>query len=213
MLGAVSARLAIFDFDGTLADTWPWFLRILDDTAVRFGFRRVDTEEAQRLRGRGGREIIRALEVPWRKLPSIATYMRQRAAAEVEALVLFPGAAAMLHAVAGAGTRVAIVSSNAEETIRHVLGPELVAKIAIFECGASMFGKPAKFRKALRRSGMPRADAIAIGDEVRDIDAAREVGIASGGVAWGFATAELLRSSGATHVVESFEALRELLVG
>lgn len=212
MLGAVSARLAIFDFDGTLADTWPWFLRILDDTAARFGFRRVDAEEAHRLRARGGREIIRELEVPWRKLPSIATYVRQRAAAEVEQLALFPGAAAMLHAVASAGTTVAIVSSNSEETIRHVLGPELVKQIAIFECGASMFGKPAKFRKALRRSGTPKADAIAIGDEVRDIDAAREVGIASGGVAWGFATAELLRSSGATHVVESFEALRALLV-
>ncbi len=207
------ARLAIFDFDGTLADTWPWFLRILDDTAVRFGFRRVDAREAQRLRGCGGREIIRALEVPWRKIPSIATYMRQRAAAEVEQLVLFPGAAAMLRAVAGAGATVAIVSSNTEETIRHVLGPELVARIAIFECGASMFGKPAKLRKALRRSGMPRADAIAIGDEERDIDAAREVGIASGAVAWGYASAELLRSSGATHVVESFDALRELLVG
>ena len=33
--------LAIFDLDGTLADSFPWFLRTINDVADRFGFRRV----------------------------------------------------------------------------------------------------------------------------------------------------------------------------
>jgi phosphoglycolate phosphatase len=208
----VRRRLAIFDFDGTLADTWPWFLGVLDDMAGRFKLRRVDAREAERLRGCGNREILRALEVRWWRLPAIARYLRRRAATDVEQIVLFPGAAEMLRDIAGAGVTVAIVSSNTEAAIRRVLGPELAAAVAIFECGASLFGKPSKFRDALRQSGVSRADAIAIGDEERDIAAAREVGIASGAVLWGYASAELLRRSGATYVFESFAALRDVLL-
>jgi len=107
---------------------------------------------------------------------------------------------------------VAIVSSNSEETIRHVLGAETAPTVAIYECGASLFGKPTKLRRALRRSGVAPADAIAIGDELRDIEAAHAVGIPSGAVLWGIATPDLLRRSGAAHVFDGFEALRELLL-
>ncbi len=209
---ALSPRLAIFDFDGTLADTWPWFLAVLDDAAVRFRFRRIDAHEAERLRGCGAREILRALEIRWWRVPSIARYMRHRAAADLDRIALFPDAAEMLRAVATAGVTIAIVSSNREATIRHVLGAELAAAVAIYECGAALFGKPRKFRDAIRRGRCAAADAIAIGDEVRDIDAATEVGIAAAGVAWGYAHAEALRRAGAAHVFESFGALRTFLV-
>lgn len=33
--------LVILDFDGTLADSWPWLLGVLDDTATRFGLHRL----------------------------------------------------------------------------------------------------------------------------------------------------------------------------
>ena len=38
-------QLAIFDFDGTLADSSDWFLRNFDDMADRFGFRRIADAE------------------------------------------------------------------------------------------------------------------------------------------------------------------------
>ena len=51
---------------------------------------------------------------------------------------------------------------------------------------ASGFGKAKKFRNVLRKAGIPRAAAIAVADEVRDIEAARAEGISFGAVAWGF---------------------------
>jgi len=33
--------LVIFDLDGTLVDSFPWFLRTINDVADYFGFRRV----------------------------------------------------------------------------------------------------------------------------------------------------------------------------
>jgi phosphoglycolate phosphatase len=56
-----------------------------------------------------------------------------------------------------------------------------------------MFGKAAKFRKVPKRTGIAAAAAIAIGDEVRDGEAAAQAGIAFGAVAWGYANSEALR--------------------
>lgn len=70
-------RLAIFDFDGTLADSFPWFLSIMDQMADEFRFRRITPEEVGALSSLESREIIRRLDVPMWKLPLIATHMRK----------------------------------------------------------------------------------------------------------------------------------------
>jgi len=55
--------LLIFDLDGTLADSFPWFLRNVNDVADRFGFRRIADGDVESLRHAGSREILRRLEV------------------------------------------------------------------------------------------------------------------------------------------------------
>ena len=64
--------LAIFDLDGTLVDSFPWFLRTINDVSDRFGFRRVAHEDVERLRHASTREILDFLDVPLWKLPAIA---------------------------------------------------------------------------------------------------------------------------------------------
>ena len=48
------------------------------------------------------------------------------------------------------------------------------ALISLFACGASMFGKAAKFRAILERTGVAADNAICIRDEVRDGEAGRD---------------------------------------
>ena len=48
--------LAIFDFDGTLADSFPWFISSLDQTADHFGLKRVDPNEIESLREMSSRD-------------------------------------------------------------------------------------------------------------------------------------------------------------
>jgi phosphoglycolate phosphatase len=50
-----------------------------------------------------------------------------------------------------------------------------------------------------------------IGDEARDIDAARAAGIASGAVAWGYADIESLRSRQPTEVFMTFDEIANRL--
>jgi phosphoglycolate phosphatase len=69
--------LIIFDLDGTLADSFPWFRRHVNDVADRFKFRRVTEDDIETLRHSGSREILAHLEVPRWKLPWIARHMRR----------------------------------------------------------------------------------------------------------------------------------------
>ena len=132
--------LAIFDLDGTLADSFPWFLRNVNDVADRFGFRRMVDDEVDELRHAGSREIIRRLEVPVWKLPMIARHMRRMKADHLDGIPLFPGVEPMLRTLRDGGVTLALVSSDHEANARRLLG-EAASLFAHFDCGASLFGK------------------------------------------------------------------------
>ena len=204
--------LAIFDFDGTLADSWRLMGRAIVDAADRFGYRSPSAEEAEALRGMDNRAVMRALGVRVWQLPAIATHMRAVAAAQADQVRLFEGVDRMMQALADGGVRVAVVSSNAEATIRTVLGADLASKVSAYACGASLFGKARKFTRVVRGLSVEPARAVAIGDEARDIEAATVAGIASGAVTWGYATRELLVACRPTHVFESVDDVVTTLV-
>jgi phosphoglycolate phosphatase len=204
--------LAILDLDGTLADSLPWFRRHVNDVADRFGFRRIAEDDIEPLRRAGPREILKRLAVPRWKVPSIARHMRRLKAAHLDEIPLFPGAGPMLRALDAGGLTLALVSSDAEENARHQLGDANARLFAEFACGASLFGKAAKFRRVVKRAGVAPGRAIAIGDEVRDIEAARAAGIACGAVTWGYAAPETLRALAPDLVFDRMEDIARRLL-
>jgi phosphoglycolate phosphatase len=203
----VRRRLVIFDIDGTLVDSFPWFASILNDVADRYRFRRVGPHEIETLRGLGAREIMRTLGVPAWKVPLIAAHMHKRKAQALDGMRLFDGTERMLRDLHAKGIQLAAVSSDTETNVRAALGPELAALIGHFECGASLFGKAAKFRKVLAAAGCAPAEAMAIGDEIRDLEAARAVGVAFGAVGWGYTRPDALRSR---HPDEMFATMEQI---
>ncbi len=200
-------ELVIFDFDGTLADSAAWMMRAVNPMARRYGFKTVTDEEIEMLRGRSTREVIRYLGVsPW-KLPLIARAGKKLMAADAHTIPLFPETEKMLRALHAAGVKIAVVSSNSETVIRRVLGEELGNLISLYACGASLFGKARKF-KQVTRQGVARDKIICIGDETRDIEAARAVGLDCGAVGWGYAKPSILAQHGPT---VSFNSMSEII--
>ena len=195
----------IFDLDGTLVDSFPWFLRNINDTADKFGFCRVPDDEIASLRHSGLRENFERLEVPPRKLPAIVRHMRRLKAEQAASIALFPGVEPMLRTLAAAGLRLAVVSSDREANARRQLGADIAALFATFDCGASLFGKTTKLRRAVRRAGVHAQDVIAIGDEIRDIEAARAAGIACAAVTWGYSAPDALLALKPDMVFERME--------
>jgi phosphoglycolate phosphatase len=202
-------RLAIFDFDGTLADSFPWFRGVVNRLADEHGFRRVEDHEVETLRSHSARQVAGHLGVPLWKMPLIARQMRQLMAEDIARIPLFPGVDRLLRGLSDRGIRLAIVSSNSFRNVRRVLGPDNAALIQHCSCGAALFGKRSKLREVLRDSGIPAREAICIGDEIRDQEAARAEGIAFGAVTWGYTDPASLRAQAPEELFASLEEILE----
>lgn len=185
-------RFAIFDFDGTLADSYPWFAARFNSLAERFGCRRVEPDELEQMRGLHTRQILARIGLPLWKLPALIAHVRREIGAEAAHIPLFDGIAPALGALHAAGVRLAVVSSNNESTVRQVLGEALAAQIDRYSCGSSIFGKAAHFRRVVKQLDAVPAQVLCIGDELRDLEAARTAGLDFAGVAWGYTRAESL---------------------
>lgn len=209
----MTRKLVIFDLDGTLSDSFPWFLRIVNTVADRHGFRRIAVHEIDMVRGKGSREIVKFFQVPAWKLPIIARDMRRLKRDHLHDIPLFPGVDRLLQRLAAKGIATAMVSSDDEENVRRALGPDNARLISYYACGASVFGKARKFRRVLKLSGIAAADAICIGDEVRDIEAARKAGIPFGAVSWGYATPQALQALGPEEMFDSMDDMIARLAG
>lgn len=200
-------RLAIFDFDGTLADSFPFFIDVFDQLAERHGFDRIDADSIPRLRGCNARELMTHVGLPAWKLPQVArdftTLMREN----VRSVRCFEGIDEVLAHLSRAGVSIAVVSSNSEDNVKAVLGPENARCIGHFECGMSIFGKASRLDKVRRKAAMPANETLYIGDQQTDHEAARHAGIAFGAVAWGYGTPESLRRQAPE---EEFAHVRDL---
>lgn len=200
-------RLAIFDFDGTLADSFPFFVRVFNQLARRHGFKEMDPALAHSYRGYSPRQIMSHVGLPAWKLPLVAKDFIALMRDNVSAIKPFDGVSEVLAHLAGSGVKLAIVSSNSEENVRTVLGTESARLIGCFECGMSIFGKPKRIVKALDESGIRNHEAIYIGDQTIDLEASRKVGVAFGAVSWGYGTIESLRAQAPE---EEFAAVADL---
>lgn len=190
--GGPPIRLVIFDFDGTLSDSGDWFLSVIDQLATRFNFRTVAPDQVEMLRHKSSREVIDFLGISRWKMPLIARHLRKLVGLHAHQIELFPGTPDLLERLAATGVKIALVTSNSEANARKILGAQHAARIDCYACGSSLFGKAPKFRRVLKKMGIPASAALAVGDETRDIDAAREVGMRAGSVLWGYASEAVL---------------------
>ena len=188
--------IAAFDFDGTLADTMPWFNSILNTVADKYGFRKIDASEREQLRHRDAADILKFLGIPLWKLPAIMAHVRTLMQEIDPSVHLFDGIPDALARLKAGGLRLAVVSSNSIENVQRVLGAETAALFNDYECGTDLFGKSAKIDRLLKQHGTAPERFLLVGDEMRDIDAARKAGVRIGSVAWGYNHVEALRERG-----------------
>src|SRR5690606_32014333 len=153
-------ELVIFDFDGTLADTFNWFKVAINKAAGKYNFKVLNETEIEQLRGKKTREIMRYLGVPWWRMPFIARYMRGLMSEEISHIKLFSGVKELLSTLKSKNIKVVILSSNSMENVKRVLGEELLDSIHHLECGTSIQGKRDKLKKVLKKFQVLPENAI-----------------------------------------------------
>ena len=192
--------LVVFDFDGTLADSFGPAVDILTRIGPALGLKPIaDLETA---RTTPTRQLLRQMGVRFWHLPRVVRAFQAEAALHADELRLHAGVAPMLDQLHAAGHRLGILSSNREDVIRTCLRNHAVEGHFAFVVGyPSLFGKAKALRQILKREGVGRDAVLFVGDELRDLEAGRKVGVATAAVTWGFQREALLTTAGPTVVV------------
>jgi phosphoglycolate phosphatase len=202
----VSAELppaVIFDFDGTIADSLAAVLAAYNGCAVRRHLPVIDLVRYQALRDLGPQAVLSELGVPIWRVPGIMRDVRAALRGQMSELAPFAGMRELLSALREAGCSLYIVSSNARDNIdafcaRHALPP-----FDGFRCGVGLLGKAAHLRRLMTRERLDRSRSFYVGDEVRDVAAAAEVGMRSIAVTWGYGGRVGLAARRPDHLVDT----------
>jgi phosphoglycolate phosphatase len=203
-------KLVVWDFDGTLADSLPTAVSIFNRLAPEMGFKTL--EDVTAARGLSTRQLLRQQGISLWRLPRLVRKYQALAAEEADKLKLVAGLTAALTAIAGGGMRLGILSSNREDNIRRCLRANDAEGHFAFVVGyPRLFGKGRALKRILRAERLNRDEVLYIGDELRDVEAAKKAGVKIAVVTWGFHTAELLRTGMPDFVVKDVSELAGLV--
>ena len=211
LAAAMRYSLVIFDFDGTLADSFTFFVKAQHALAQRHGFNAIAEDRVDEMRRLGTRELLQEIGFPKWKLPIVAADF-VRTMRDAPPMPLFPGIPDMLHHLRDGNVRLAILTSNSTDNVRRALGSELMDTLELVDGGVHMLGKHRRIARMLKQARVDASQAIYVGDHVSDGEAALRAGVAFGAVGWGYAHASALRAAGAQHLFDSVDELR-LLAG
>jgi len=204
-------KLVILDFDGTLADTMPHMLKMMDQLADHFKLKRFNPEDLPKMRQLPAPTIMKMHDIPMWKLPLMARKSHELLNQNIEDVQMFPGIEQVVKELAEKGIKIALVTSNTMDNVLKVLGDEITQLVSYFECRVGLFGKASKLRKVIRKAGVRLEEAISVGDEIRDIEAAQRLGLNCAAVTWGYADADALRSYNPDYVLTEPRQLMEIL--
>ena len=177
----------IFDFDGTLADSLSVFLDIYNkDIVPQWNLRPVAPEDWHILRQSSITKGMRTIGVKPYQLAKIINEGRRLVKARSGDIKLFPGAAKLIKQLADSGHDLYTLSTNDQVVIKDVFKAAGIDDCIQVLKSPRLFGKASSLRRLLRQTGVQPGDAWMIGDEVRDMSAAKRVGLKSLAVTWGF---------------------------
>lgn len=203
--------LLIFDFDGTLADTLAVGLEVFNEVAGDYGLKQVSEEELKELRKLNTRALLDRMGISRLMAVRLAARIRSMLSKRIDEVPLMPGAEKMIRDLHAAGFGMGILSSNAVDNVRRFLSRyDLENCFHFIEAGASLFGKGSRLKSILKRERREAPAVMYVGDETRDMEAAREAGIHGVAVCWGANGREAMLTEDPDFCVDSPEDLIKL---
>lgn len=184
----------IFDFDGTLADTFELNLQIVNLWAKKYGYIPVQIDELDSLRTKTIRQIFAERHIPILKLPFIVRDIRSSMIDKIPEIKPFDGLATVLAELKQREISLCVITSNSTENVEAFLKNNGIQFFKHIYSAKDTFGKDKVISKFMKQFGIDPQEAVYVGDEVRDIEAAHKAGIKIASVTWGYNAESILKT-------------------
>lgn len=204
-------KAILFDFDGTIADSIPCIFKEINNHAAEYGFQPIPADQFGAMRSSTLPELVKQFNISLFKLPFFIATMRREVKKDIDKMGLCNGMKELLLALKNKGYRMGIVSSSPRENIESFLMRHGLDMFEFIHSELNIFGKSAAIEGVMREHNMKKEETIYVGDEIRDIEACRAIELDIISVTWGFNDEAGLCKHGATHIVDSPDAILKLL--
>jgi len=209
-------KYVVFDFDGTIADTLPFsfqkFLEIarllkIDDLSEK--------EIISEIRSKSYQELLRgSFKRAWLKLPyvvNIIKNMQIELEKEMNNIKFFPGVKRLLFDLKKENYKLAIISSNRIENINKFIKHNNLNVFDFVHGKTDLFGKSGYLGKFIADFKLEKSEVIYVGDEIRDAEACKKVGIKIIGVSWGLHTIKVLKKAEVDYMVRKPKEILQIV--
>lgn len=185
-------KIIIFDFDGTLADTFPTTAKIFKNTIKEYGYSDITDSDIQKLREMTPLQIITHFKFPPWKVPELINKVREKVSESAENIRPFPGIKQMLMDLKKKNIIIGIVTSNSKKTVEIFLKQNNFPDFEFVESEENIFKKAKHLKTVIKKHKFNKKDVVYVGDEVRDIEASKDSGIDVIAVTWGYNKKDIL---------------------
>lgn len=194
--------ILLFDFDGTIGDSLEMVVSIYNSLADKHGYPQISQKEREELRGLSAKDIIARLPISKFKLPLLYAEGKKEFNKNFEFIKPFPDIPEIMLKLSKKYT-LGIVTSNDPANVKKFLLNHKMDYFKFIYSDGSLFGKGKIIKDVLEQYKFNLQNTVYVGDEVRDIDAARDAGIRIVSVTWGFNTKKSLKSHKPDFLIES----------
>ncbi len=179
-------QAVIFDFDGTIADSFEYVFEFLKNEAGNT--QNFNASQLKVLRKLSMKDLSLKLGAPTWRLPFIYFKGRRIMRAHMEHVEPIPGMIDVIRQLHSDGYVLFIASANSGRNVKHLLRRQgILSCFRAIRSSAGVGGKPALIRRLLVRYRFSRRTTWYVGDEAADVRAADRAGVRSMAVSWGFA--------------------------
>lgn len=203
--------VVIFDFDGTIADTLSVVIKIANKFADHYGYNKIPLSDLPKLREKKPSAVLRHLGISIFKLPIVVRKIRFEMNKEIVNLKTVTDLKNTLVHIKENGRVLGILTTNSRENVVEFLKKNDLEIFDFVYSGRAVFGKSRLLKKMMKEKNIPRKDLIYVGDEIRDVEAAKKARIKVIAVSWGYNTKTALSKSYPDHIIENPEELKDII--
>ena len=203
-------KALIFDFDGTIADSFETLLGVFEKITSRP--QKLTPTEIKNLRGSSLKQITRYLKIKKWQIPKLIIKAKREIAIKITDIKPFKELPGVLKKLHEDGHQMFILSTNGSENIARFLKINNLDSYFVRIYGdIGLRSKASALKKIMKKQKISSADCIYIGDEVRDIESAKKAGVTSVAVGWGFNYPHALKQANPDALAEKPKDLLRIL--
>ncbi len=204
-------KLIIFDFDGTLVDSFDCVVLAFNEVSRKYNLKAILASDGDRLRKLSSGDLLREGRVSFWKAPFVIRAVRKELGLKIDEVELFPEIKNILFKLKEEGYFLCLLTSNSKENVDYFLKKHNLAVFDFVYGGCGLFKKSKILRKILNKYEGNVDEVFSVGDEVRDIKAAKKAGIKSIAVSWGFNSREILEKNNPDYLIDTPEELTKII--